>query len=545
MHHWLLNSPIVRLFVIIALGYLVGEIKFPGGFRLGVAGVLFVGLACGAVSPGMELPAEVQTLGLVLFVYCIGLQAAPGFFKSFKRDGLALNLSVLAGLMLALLCAYFALRWCGRTAPLITGVFCGALTSTPALGAVTESIINGGGTAADASLAVVGYGVAYPVAIVLVMLLAQALSVRTRSNEPADAAVSPIPTALTIAVEARGPDGQPWLADIVQRQTGVVLSRQRSPDGRIELVSDVTTLSPGSLVVAVGNPEQLKSAIALLGRVSPISLQQELKGFDVHRYFASKPQAVEKPVGELGLEKLGAVVTRLRRGDIDLPVTHDTRLQLGDRVQVISYKDRERAVREFFGNSLTAFTETGYFSFAVGIIFGLVLGQIPIPIPGLSQPVRLGVAGGPLVVALILGSRGRTGPFIWSVPAGGEPYPPSLGNFVFPRGSRCQSWTRTVDTLANGRLDYSGRFGRRHCDGPPDTACLLTILQPARTGNTARSRLRATDPTRRPHFLRDQSAQRTSEHRLRRHLSAGDDPENHPRPGSAGIGVNLGCLPPS
>jgi putative transport protein len=126
---------------------------------------------------------------------------------------------------------------------------------------------------------------------------------------------------------------------------------------------------------------------------------------------------VEKPVGELGLEKLGAVVTRLRRGDIDLPVTHDTRLQLGDRVQVISYKDRERAVREFFGNSLTVFTETGYFSFAVGIILGLVLGQIPIPIPGLSQPVRLGVAGGPLVVALILGSRGRTGPFIWSIPA--------------------------------------------------------------------------------------------------------------------------------
>ncbi len=92
MHEWLINSPIVRLFVIIALGYLVGEIKFPGGFRLGVAGVLFVGLACGAASPGMELPAEVQTLGLVLFVYCIGLQSAPGFFKSFKRDGLTLNL---------------------------------------------------------------------------------------------------------------------------------------------------------------------------------------------------------------------------------------------------------------------------------------------------------------------------------------------------------------------------------------------------------------------------------------------------------------------
>lgn len=101
MHDWLLHSPIIRLFVIIALGYLVGEIKFPGGFRLGVAGVLFVGLGCGLLSPALELPGEIQTLGLVLFVYCVGLQAAPGFFKSFRRAGLTLNLSVLAGLVVA------------------------------------------------------------------------------------------------------------------------------------------------------------------------------------------------------------------------------------------------------------------------------------------------------------------------------------------------------------------------------------------------------------------------------------------------------------
>jgi putative transport protein len=416
MHDWLLNSPIIRLFVIIALGYLVGEIKFPGGFRLGVAGVLFVGLACGVWSPTMELPDEFQTLGLVLFVYCVGLQAAPGFFKSFRRDGLALNLSVLAGLTLAFLCAYAAIRWSGRPSSLITGVFCGALTNTPALGAVTEAIANGGGTPADVNLAVVGYGVAYPIAIVLVLLLAQALSVGVRSTEPGDAAEFPIRTALTIAVETAAENGQAWSAELVEQRTGVVLSRRRTPGGPIEIVTDAAALPTGSLVVAVGNADQLKSAIALLGRVSPVSLQQELHGFDVLRYFVSKPQAIEKPVGELGLEKLGAVVTRLRRGDVDLPVTHETRLQLGDRVQVISYKDMERAVRDFFGNSLTALTETGYFSFAVGIILGLILGQIPFPVPGLSQPVRLGVAGGPLVVALILGSIGRTGPFIWILP---------------------------------------------------------------------------------------------------------------------------------
>src|SRR6266498_1547775 len=114
MHDWLLNSPIVRLFVIIALGYVVGEIKFPGGFRLGVAGVLFIGLACGAWNRSMELPAEIQTLGLVLFVYCIGLQAAPGFFKSFKRGGLRLNLAVSLAMLVTFFGGYVLMRVTGR-----------------------------------------------------------------------------------------------------------------------------------------------------------------------------------------------------------------------------------------------------------------------------------------------------------------------------------------------------------------------------------------------------------------------------------------------
>ena len=109
---------------------------------------------------------------------------------------------------------------------------------------------------------------------------------------------------------------------------------------------------------------------------------------------------VERPLGELGLAKLGAVVSRLRRGDVDLTVSDQTLLHLGDRVRVISYRDKEPEVRKFFGNSVTVLTETGYFSFALGIIFGLILGQIPLPVPGLSEPVRLGVAGLPLVAAL-------------------------------------------------------------------------------------------------------------------------------------------------
>ena len=416
MHDWLLNSPIIRLFVIIALGYLVGEIKFPGGFRLGVAGVLFVGLTCGAWNRSMELPVEIQTLGLVLFVYCIGLQAAPGFFKSFKREGLRLNLAVTLALGLTFIGAYVLMRTTGRSAPLVAGVFTGALTSTPALGAVTETLSRSGSTTTAADLAVVGYGVAYPIAILVVLLIVQVLATRSGKNVPPIEVISPLATPVTIAVETLDESGQPWRAGVVTQKTGALLTRYRTPDGQSGLATDASTLPPGSLVLAVGNVAQIEKGTALLGRISPVNLQDELRGFEVHRYFVSNPAIVERPLGELGLSKLGAVVSRLRRGDVDLAVSDQTLFHLGDRVRVISYRDRELEVRKFFGNSVTVLTETGYFSFALGIILGLILGQIPLPIPGLSEPVRLGVAGGPLVVALVLGSLGRSGPFIWSIP---------------------------------------------------------------------------------------------------------------------------------
>jgi putative transport protein len=416
MHDWLLNSPIIRLFVIIALGYLVGEIRFPGGFRLGVAGVLFVGLACGAWTPSMELPVEIQSLGLVLFVYCIGLQAAPGFFKSFKHEGLRLNLAVLLALVFTFVGGYGLIRVTGRSAPLLAGIFSGALTSTPALGAVTETLTRSGANAMDANLAVVGYGVAYPIAILFVLLIVQVLAARTGANIAPTQVTSPLAPPVTIAVETSDESGQPWRAGLVTQKTGVLLTRYRMHDGQSGLATDSSTLPPGSLVLAVGNGEQISAAVALLGRTGPGNLQDELRGFEVHRYFVSNRQIVERPLGELALAKLGAVVSRLRRGDVDLPANDQTLLHLGDRVRVISYRDREPDVRKFFGNSVTVLTETGYFSFALGIILGLILGQIPLPIPGLSEPLRLGIAGGPLIAALVLGSLGRSGPFIWSIP---------------------------------------------------------------------------------------------------------------------------------
>lgn len=409
------HSAVARIFLIVALGYLLGEIKFPGNFRFGVAAVLFVGLGFGAWRPALVLPEEIQTMGLVLFVYCVGLQAAPGFFQCLRKDGLRMNLAALAVLLAAFGATWICIHFSGRSKEVLTGVFCGSLTNTPALGAATEWIGRAGG---DSSAAVVGYGVVYPFAVLVILLLFQIRLSRSPVQEPAGAALHLLPQPATIEVLTRDKYGESWRASDVMEQTGLVLTRYRLPSGKTRLIEDNTPLPSGTLVVAVGNEAQREAGVKLLGRVSAEPLEASLGGFAVHRYFVSNHAVAGKTLGELGgeLEKLGAVVSRVRRGDVDLIADDDTILHFGDRVKVVSYKQTEAAVRKFFGNSLQGLSETGYFSFAVGIILGLMLGRIPWPVPGLEEPVRLGVAGGPLVMALILGSRGRTGPFIWQLP---------------------------------------------------------------------------------------------------------------------------------
>lgn len=422
--HWLEGSVLLRLFLVIALGYLLGDLRLPGGFRFGVAAVLFVGLAFGAWSPGLRLPEEIQSLGLVLFVYCIGLQAAAGFFRSLHRDGLPLNGAVMLAL-LAAAAGFWALARAGVVPrELAAGLFCGSLTNTLALGAATEAATHAGRPAGVVDQIVLGYGVGYPLAVLAVLLLIQWLSARAgaaaAAGEPADG-----PVSMTVEVE------RPTLAGALMAAHGVVLTRVRLPDGSVQLVTPATPLPAGALVVAVGARSRLAAAAAELGRESTTALHEDRAGYEIKRYLVSNPTIVGRPLGELGVEVAGGVVSRVRRGDVDLPVSGRTVLQLGDRVRVVSTRARQAELARLFGDSLTTASEMGYLSFALGIVAGLALGQIPVPVPGLDQPLRLGAAGGALVAALILGRLGRTGPFIWQITYGANLTLRHLGMLLF------------------------------------------------------------------------------------------------------------------
>lgn len=416
LQEMLLGQPLLALFLIIALGYLIGEIRFPGNFRLGVAAVLFVGLFFGACNPQLKLPEIVAALGLVLFIYCMGLEAGPGFFRSLRKEGLRVNLALLFSLLAA--AATTAILWkiSGKPLELMVGVFTGALTNTAALGSAIEMVQGQGGSSTQVNHLVLGYGVVYPVALFTALLLLQIRAGRTSADIQESTALPSLCPPRTLCVTQLDADGRPYTVRSAHAATGLVFSRYRRPDGTTDLAQPDCELKPGTLVIAVGHETEWKLGLSKLGQLAEEPLENNLEGFRVHRYFVSKKDLAGRRVGDLDLEKLGATLSRVRRGDVDLPVTPETVLQFGDRVRVVSYRETEPAVRQYFGNSLQMLTDNSYISFGLGICLGLILGAIPWPVPGLSEPLRLGSAGGALVVALVLGYRGRSGPFIWNLP---------------------------------------------------------------------------------------------------------------------------------
>ena len=410
------ENPVLLLFAVIALGFLLGEVRFPGGLRFGVAAVLFVGLGAGYAWPETVFPPVIAPLGLALLVYCLGLQAGPGFLRSFRSEGMALSLCLAASVGVLVAGCLFLVFGLGAPPALATGMFAGISTNTAALGAAGEAAQQLGADADAANQIILGYALHYPIGIAATLLLLHVLVTRfpPRDEAPRDEGAPPLPQ--TYEVEKTRPGGSPWTGASLAEAAELALSRYEDAEGRIDFVHPGTVLAPGCRVVAIARPEGHRKMEALVGRVSDAPLQVRWEGFEKARFFVSRKEVVGIPLRELRLDERGIVISRIRRGDVELPVAGNTRLQLGDRVRAVIRSGQEADVAGIFGNSLTTSTESGYMSFVVGIIAGMVLGLVPLPLPFLESPLRLGVAGGALVAGLVLGARGRTGPLVWHLP---------------------------------------------------------------------------------------------------------------------------------
>ncbi len=417
----LTENPILTLFTVIGLGYLLGEISFFG-FRFGVVGVLFVGLAVGSLDPAISVAEAIPTLGLIIFIYTIGLQSGPEFFKSLREQGYRITVFALMIVALGAVVTVLVSRPAHLTRPRVAGLYTGAMTNTPALAAVRELLRERGRAAglspeqlhAVSDGPVVAYSIAYPVGVIGVLV---SFAVWRRRWKPDMEPRAESPEILVRDFEVINPAviGR-TVEEVLQphRDPGFVISRiQRGKSSDIARVD--MRLQHGDIVVAVGDEEALERAEQIFGHPLEAHIEQDRSKLDFRRVFVSRQEIVGKRIRELNLENtIGATVTRLRRGDADFVPMRDTRLELGDRVRVLTRRENFSAISRFFGDSIRGAAETDFGSVALGMVLGVLIGLLPIPLPG--GTLRLGFAGGPLLVALIVGKLERTGRICWIMP---------------------------------------------------------------------------------------------------------------------------------
>lgn len=453
--------PLLTLFLVLALGTAVGRIRI-GPLRFGAAGALFVGLAFGAWDPRLgEGLGLVQSIGLALFVYTIGIAAGSTFFRDLTRQAPLMG----AGALLTVAAAGLAIA-AGKVLDLggaiAAGMFAGATTATPALASAT---VAAGGSQDPA----VGYAIAYPVGVIITLIF---LSPVARTCLPAAKDPEPLSTAglvdITVAVRHPMPISQiPHIA-FVHGVPGSVRVSYLLRDGVVRVADPDEDMRAGDRVVLVGAPASVEEAAQALGRRVTTHLADDHSVVTFRRFVVSDPKVAGRTVAELHIPKrFGAVITRVRRGDHDLLAQYDMPLQLGDRVRVIYPRGREEDLRRLFGDSEKQVTEVDFLTFGLGIALGVAVGLITLPIGGAA--LALGSAAGPLLVGLVLGRLGRTGPFVWSMPLAANLTVRQFGLMLF----------LGAVGLASGQAFASTAFSLQGLAVGAAAAAMLQIVLPA------------------------------------------------------------------
>lgn len=420
----LAEHPILLLFVVAGLGYALGHVKVKG-VRLGVAAVLFVGLAVGALDPRLALPPVIFEIGLVIFVYSIGISSGAGFFASLKGEGLRNNLFILVMLALGALLTAVAHYLFNLRATVSAGLYAGSFTNTPALAGVLESVV----ATAPADLLeamltepVVGYSVAYPMGVIGMILSVLLLQTVWKIDYVAEAralrSLHLVEQELynrTILVTQAGATAVP-LRDLRHQYNWDVVFGRIKRGAETTLATGDVQLRLGDLISIIGAPEDVDALIPIIGELTDEHLEMDRSLYDYRRIFVSNPAVAGRSLADLRLpQTYGALVTRVRRGDIDLLAHGDLVLELGDRVRVVSRRKDLSELTHLFGDSYKELSEVNLLSLGIGLALGLLLGAVAIPLPG-GITFKLGVAGGPLIVGLILGALRRTGPVVWTLP---------------------------------------------------------------------------------------------------------------------------------
>jgi putative transport protein len=395
------SQPILATFLAIGLGYLVGRINI-GGFSLGVGAVLFVGLAIGAFAPEALIIGPISLIGLVMFLYGVGILCGRQFFAGMASPmGRKYNLLALIAVLVGLVVALGLGQVFGITIGKTLGLYAGSMTSAATLQAALDVV--------RSSEPSVGYSVAYPFGVIGPLLCIYFFN-RRQPKLPMQ----------------RFHMGEVTLGDSFAGRTLDDLSKDLPPGIQVTLVrtGDQTVIPSGELVLASGDAlrvisereDMLTEVAARLGRLAPGRVVKERSPLDYVRVFVGKAAMVGVPLAQLPLPAgFPTHLLHVRRHDMEIVPTPDLMLEFGDRLGVLTPSEHKQDIRRHFGDAVRATAELSYVSLGIGMVVGILLGLIPIPVPGVGI-VTLGMAGGPLVAALVLAKLRRTGPLLWVMP---------------------------------------------------------------------------------------------------------------------------------
>lgn len=411
---------IVALYAfVIAAGVLLGKIKFFG-ISLGVTFVLFVGILAGhfGFTGNPAILSFVQDFGLILFVFCIGLQVGPSFFSSFKRGGITLNLLAVGIVFLNIAVAlilYFALQ--GRVdIPMMVGILCGAVTNTPGLGAANEALQQLHYQGPEIAM---GYACAYPLGvmgIILSMIIIRYIcrvdvqrdSDEIQKEEEANPHMKPYTISLKVQNEALSGKTLSQVQNFLARD---FVCTRIIQDGHMITPNANTVLRLGDRMFLVCAEDDLEAIMAFIGpkiEQDWDATNQQDKPMVSRRILVTQPNINGKTLGELHFSSMyGVNVTRVNRSGMDLFAARQLRLQVGDRVMVVGPQDAIERVANLLGNQLRRLDHPNIVTIFVGILCGILFGSLPIAIPGMPTPVKLGLAGGPLIISILIGRFGH------------------------------------------------------------------------------------------------------------------------------------------
>ena len=430
------------LSLVILSGIGLGNLRVAG-VRLGVAGVLFTGLAAAhfGLRPAAEVTHFLKDFGLVLFVFALGMQMGPGFFASLRQQGRVLNGYAFALVAGGALVAVFGGWMLGMSPPAISGLFAGATTNTPALGAAQQALLSAHADPAHVTLPALSYAATYPLAIVGIILSLIILRVFFKVDVTAEAelfrqeqgAGIQALQRMNICVGNTNLDGIA-IADLPGvHEAGVVISRhRRATENEVHAATPETKLHLGDVILAVGTQAHLEQFRLVIGNVSEENLMKAPGSVTYRRVVLTNKRMLGKTVRELGLEHLhGVTVTRVSRGDLIFTALPDLRLQFGDMLQLVGDDESLNTATQALGNAVHMLQETKFAAIFAGILLGVLLGLYPFRIEGLPAPVRLGLAGGPLVMAILLSHLGRLGPLVMHMPINANRALRELGIILF------------------------------------------------------------------------------------------------------------------